>query len=132
MAIRIRAAAAASITTTGDWTDTPTYGVIRIGTHVLDSAQISPALTETPEDGDVLRIVDEGAPFDLTLTGAGEAALNAIISAALAISPVPATIAATVSLHDGDPGTNGDDNEIDAANNPGYARIALTLESVVV
>lgn len=126
MTIRLRASAAAMITASGDWADTPTHGVIRIGTHYLDQATITPALGETPENGDVLRIVDEGAPFDLTVTGAGEAAINAILAAGLD------EITATVSLHDGSPGTDGSANEIAAGTNPGYARITVPLESLVV
>ena len=126
MTIRIRAADAAWITATADWQDTPTHGAIWIGTDLLDTAKIIPALTEKPEKGDTLRIVDEGAPFDLTLTGAGEAALNAIIGAGLD------EVTAKVSLHAGDPGADGGANEIVAANNPGYERISLTLESLVV
>ena len=131
MAIQIRASAAAMITASGNWADKPTYAVIRIGSSVLDSAQISPALASAPGNGDALRIINEGAPFNLTITGTAnndtaEAALNAIISAGLD------EISATVSLHDGAPGSAGTANEIAAATNPGYARIPLTLESAVV
>ena len=128
MTIRIRASAAVSLTTTGDWQDTPTHGVLRIGTHVLDTAAINPALAERPENGDVLRIVDEGAPFDLTLTGAGEAALNAIIAAGLD------EVTATISLHSRAPGAIGsisNATELTSARNPGYARLTVALESLV-
>ena len=128
MTIRLRASAAATLTTTGDWQDRPTYGVLRIGTHVFAVAAISPALTEDPDNGDVLRIVDEGAPFDLTLTSAGEAALNAIIAAGLD------EVTATISLHSTNPGpiTNiSNSTELTSARNPGYQRLTIAFESLV-
>ena len=126
MTIRLRAAAAASITTTGDWRDRPTHGTIWIGTRWLDEAAINPALTETPENNDVLRVIDEGAPFDLEITGAGEDAIAAILSAGVD------EVSARVRLHDGAPGATHTDNEIEVAHNPGYGPIALTLEVAVV
>ena len=126
MAIRLRASAAVTLAVSGNWADTPTYGVMWIGSVMLDSAAISPALTETPENGDTLRIVAQGAPFDLTVTGASEVALNAIIAAGLD------EITCTVSLHDGAPGSNGTANEIAVGNNAGYARLTVPLESAVV
>lgn len=123
MAIRIRTSAAALLSVTGDWADTPTHARLYVGTDVLDTATITPVLSEAPNNGDALQVVDEGAPFDLTVTGASEAALNAIIAAGLD------EVAVRVSLHTAAP-TNA--NEINAANNPGYGRITLAVESLVV
>ena len=126
MTIRIRTSAAVTLTATGDWAATPTHAVLWIGATLLDSAEINPALAQAPADEDSLTIVDEGAPFDLVLTGASESALNAIISAGLD------EIDATLSLHTGAPGADGDQNEVAVADNPGYERLELSLESLVV
>ena len=126
MTIRLRASAVASLTATGDWADIPTHMSVWIDTDLLDTGALSQALGETPEDNEVLRIPDEGIPLNITLTGAGEAALNRIVSAGLD------EVTCKVGLHTGNPGSSGTANELTAARNPGYARITVPLESLVV
>ena len=126
MTIRLRASASASLTATGDWSDIPTHASILIDDHLLGTTTISPALTETPENNEGVRIMDEGAPIDLTMTGlspTGEKALNAILAAGLD------EIVCTVRLYTGAP--NGSVNELTAARNPGYGPITVPLESVL-
>ena len=125
MAIELRASANVSVTASADWTSRPTHATVWIGTNRLDAATISPALTEDVENGDTVRILDEGAATTLTITGVGEAALNAILAAGTD------EVTATVRLHSASPGTGGD-NELDSTDEPGYARLTISLESVVV
>ena len=123
MTIRLRASAPETLAATGDWADIPTHAAILIDNLELATGVLSQAVTETPEDNEGLRIMDEGVPLDLTMTGVGEKALNAILAAGLD------EIVCTVRLYTGAP--NGSVNELTAARNPGYGPITVPLESVL-
>ena len=132
MTIRVRASAAAMLTTSGDWQDTPTHVVLRVGANVWRVSALTTALRRAIENNDIMRVMNEGIPLDYTIDNAtGEAALNAVIAAGLSAS----STVFTLSMHKSNPGTVGavsDSTELTAARNPGYKRLTVTLESAVI
>lgn len=130
MAIVLRASAAVDLAVTGDWQDTPTHARLRVGTnHLPPDAAITPALTQAPVDNDTLRIADEGAAYNLTVTPSGGTAGDADDAIVAIMSAGISSVSVTVSLHTAAP-TNA--NELTSTRNPGYARITVAMEVVKV
>ena len=122
MTVRLTTTAKAVWRATVDWAGAPTHLGVWLGQHFLGADDF--AAPDVLGEGDTYTI-DAGMRYDWTVTpdgavtGSADAALAALMDAGAG------GVTMSLSLHDGDPGSNGSANELVAADNNGYARLRV-------
>ena len=115
MTIRVRNSAVVALTASGDWSTTPTHGVLWANGVAVDSGPLTQVIVR-PRQNDAITFPVGSMVFNNTIEDMNEAGVKEVFDAAVAAG----SITWKVSLHNGDPGANYTANELTAVEAPGY------------